>query len=67
MDEELKHFLSLLIKQGKKYKIERGTNGNDPNATFVLYNERDVDIYRCYDQKALKCEQVCLHLGVPSK
>ena len=67
MDEELQHFLSLLTKGERTYRIERGTRGDDPNATFVLYNESNVDIYRCYDQKALMLEQVCLQLGVPHK
>lgn len=67
MDEELKHFLSLLTKGERTYKFEDDTNGIDHNTTFVLYNEKGVDIYRTYGSKARNCEQVCLQLGVPHK
>ena len=59
MSEELKHFLSLLNKGNRSYKFD----GN----TFVLYNEKGVDIYRGYDAIARNCEQVCIQLGVPTK
>ena len=68
MDEELKHFLSLLTSEdGRTYKFEDDTNGILHNITFVLYNSKGVDIFRTYDSKARNCMEICIQLGVPHK